>query len=227
MGLVGIGLYTFGEASRLTNIPAREISRWLVGSVGSNKGEKTYYEPLWESELNKEKVRGISFHDLLELRFVKHFREVGVSLQTIRIASTHARELFGSSYPFTSRKFKTDGKTIFCEALEESGEASLLNLKKRQYALEKIVSPSLYASIEFSEDETALRWFPLQNSKKIVIDPQRAFGKPVLTSEGLRTDILFEAYLAEGKDKKKVSRLFDVPVKAVELAIQFEERMVA
>jgi uncharacterized protein (DUF433 family) len=54
-----------------------------------------------------------------------------------------------------------------------------------------------------------------------VLDPEIAFGKPVLMGYGLRTEIVAGAFKAE-KNKKTVASLFDIPVSAVEAAIRYE-----
>ncbi|KAI3594335.1 hypothetical protein D9X30_0567 [Cupriavidus sp. U2] len=224
MKLTGIGLYTFPEAARLTRIPIRDLRRWLDGYAYKDKRSQTTaaVPPLWDTELSHAELDGISFHDLLEVRFVKAFRQHGVSLQTIRVASVRARELFASDYPFTSRQFRTDGRTIFASAMRETGETELLDLVRQQYAFRKVIEPSLYRGIEFGPDECAARWYPSPRSKAVVLDPQIAFGKPVVTDGAVKTSILHEAYLAEG-DKGLVAKLYDVPVAAVDAAIAFEE----
>ena len=224
--LTGIGLYTFSEAGRLISVNTGELRRWLSGYSRLSRGESRQISPLWRTELSEADLDGLSFHDLLEVRFVKQFRLAGVSLQTIRIASAHARELFNSPYPFTCRRFQTDGKTIFAEAVRESGEAELLDLRKKQFAFNAVIRPSLYSGIEFDQDEKAVRWFP-SKTKDIVLDPAIAFGKPVVSGISIRTDTLYQAYLAENKNKQRIARLYEVPIKAIEAAIRFEERIAA
>lgn len=220
MQLTGIGLYTFQEATRLTGIKSGELHRWLHGYKSGDK----MIPPLWEPELSSSNLDGLSFHDLLEVRFVKEFRKHGVSLQTIRIAAQNARKMFNTAYPFTCHRFQTDGKTIFWEAARETGEQDMLDLHHRQFVFEKVIRQSLYDGIEFDIDARALRWFPTR-SKKVVLDPAIAFGKPIVTDAGIRTDILFEAWVAEGKDKKRVARQFEIPVQSVDAAIRFEEQI--
>ncbi|CAM2193235.1 Antitoxin VapB45 [Paraburkholderia kururiensis] len=227
MQLTGIGLYTFHEAALLTKIPVRDLRRWLDGySYRGKKHELISVDPLWEPALADDDLDGISFHDLLEVQFVHAFREHGVSLQTIRVASRHARELFKTDYPFTSQQFRTDGRTIFASAIEETGETELLDLVKQQYAFRKIIEPSLRTGIEFGADRLAARWYPSPRSKAIVLDPAIAFGKPIVTHGSVRTSILSEAFNVEG-DKNLVARLYEVPVAAVDAAVAFEESLVA
>lgn len=226
MQLTGIGLYTFQEAALLTGVSSANLRRWLRGYQSVHGEEKRAMPPLWKTELADSELDGLSFHDLLEARFVKEFHNHGVSLQAIRIIARHARELFDSPYPFTCKRFQTDGKTIFAESLQESGDTELLDLRGKQIVFNKIIRPFLYEGIEFGVDERALRWFPKKN-KKVVLDPAIAFGKPIVTDVGIRTDILYEAYLAEGKNRKLVAQQFEVSQQAMDAAIRFEERLVA
>jgi hypothetical protein len=52
-------------------------------------------------------------------------------------------------------------------------------------------------------------------------------GAFVWQDVGLRTDILYQAFLAEDNDKRRVATQFEVQVKAVEAAIRFEQRLAA
>lgn len=226
MQLIGLGLYTFPQAARLTGIPSVELHRWLQG-YGSESDGVRQHPPLWESELADADVTVLSFHDLLEVRFVKEFRKHGVSLQTIRVVAQNAREMFDTPYPFTCRRFETDGVTIFASAFDENEDGEMIDLRKRQYAFKRIIRPSLYAGIEFGADQRASRWYPLERSRSVVIDPNIAFGKPVVAETAVRTDVLHDAWLAEGKDKKRVARLYAVPVNAVDAAIRYETRLAA
>lgn len=77
MNLVGIGLYSFPEASKLTGVESSQLRRWLRGYSYHPKGEdaKRTASPLWESPLFKDELDALSFSDLLEVRFVDAFPE--------------------------------------------------------------------------------------------------------------------------------------------------------
>lgn len=221
--MLGVGLYTAGEAARYTGIPARDIGRWLFGY----RSGKKYYDGLWRPELADHDVRALGFHDLLEIRFVHAFRQHGVSLQAIRLASSHARTIYDRPYPFTCTRFQTDGRSIFATVLHETGDESLLDLVKKQYTFREVIKPALYAGIEYSDSGKAERWFPQKRNRKIVLDPGRNFGKPVLTDHGIDTSILRQAWETEGENTRFVAAVYQIPVAAVEAAIQFEQRIVA
>lgn len=128
-------------------------------------------------------------------------------------------------------RFRTDGRTIYAEALDEvQQENSLVDLKNCQSVFKDIVKPSLYDVITYDNDmQQAMRWHPEgTRSPIIVIDPARQFGAPIIEETGTPTNTLYQSYLAEGTDTKALtvtSKVYDVPLKAVEAAVRFEQAL--
>ncbi len=237
MSQFGVGLYTLPEAARLIRTEAREIRRWLFGyevSRSDGKGGRHYatYQPLWKPAYADDKTmsaRVIGFRDLLELRIVREFVTSGVPLLVVRRCLETAKELFHVDYPFTAKRFLTDGQTIFVEALSSDKEQALLDLRKKQYAFKAIIKPSLYAGIEY-DGALARRWFPQRGNKVVVVDPRFQFGKPVVGRTAVPTTALYGSYKAEGGDRSAmalVARMFEIEAKEVEAAVRFEETLLA
>ncbi|MCZ7656611.1 MAG: DUF433 domain-containing protein [Xanthobacteraceae bacterium] len=127
--------------------------------------------------------------------------------------------------PFSTRQFRTDGKTIFLEITDHVREGRLLDLKRRQNVFHRIVQPSLH-DLEFNADVLA-RWFPLGMSRKsIVLDPARAFGRPIVSGGGVPTETIAQAMKVEGSPEK-VAKLYELPLAAVRDAITFEQQLAA
>ena len=148
--LLGIGLYTVAEASRLTGIPRASLRRWLRGYTYAAAGERhATSAPVWQRQLpDIDGTLGLGFLDLIEARFVDAFRKWSVPWRVIRLCAERARSLIGSDHPFSSQRFRTDGRTIFAETVDESGEEQLLDLARSQLAFARIIGPSLYEGIE-------------------------------------------------------------------------------
>src|SRR4051794_32694869 len=159
--LLGVGVYTVPEASRLTGIPPRTIRRWITGYSYARGGAVHASPPLWERQIAPvDDSVALSFRDLLEVRFVQFFRTHGVSWQTIKAAAQCAAEIVQDSHPFSTKRFKTDGRSIFAEILQATGEESLLDLAKRQYEFKSFVEPFLFEGIEFADLGIApVRWW--------------------------------------------------------------------
>lgn len=223
--LIGVGLYTLPEASALTGIQTAAIRRWAFGYESRSDGDVIQHPPVWMPQLSGYETRALGFLDLLEVRFVAAFKQHGVSLQAIRAASRFAREYFQSSHPFACKSFKTDGRSIFAEVIEKERleDDVLIDLVKRQYAFREVISPSLYRGIQYGEEGRPLSWRP-GGSRHIILDPNRAFGKPIDSESGVPTEVIYHSFLAEG-DVETVARIYEVKARAVRDAIAFEERL--
>lgn len=159
---IGRGIYTLAEAERLTKVPSPRIRRWARGYTYQYKGENRYTPPIIATEVKPfNGIPAIDFSDLVEVRFLNAFREHGVGWKAIRIAAQRAKELLGRHRPFSTRIFKTDGRTILAEIVKEAGDKVLFDLVKSQYAFEQIVGPFLYAGLEFDQLAEPERWWPL------------------------------------------------------------------
>ncbi|MGH7098108.1 MAG: DUF433 domain-containing protein, partial [Stellaceae bacterium] len=223
--LIGIGLYTVAEASRLTRVSPGRLRRWLRGYTYRAGEHRAASEPVWPRQVpDIDGTLGLGFLDLMEARFVDAFLKAKVPWPVIRRCAEHARELIGSDHPFSSQGFRTDGHTIFAEIVDRTGERQLLDLAKSQLAFGRIIGPSLYAGIEFSESERPARWWPMGERTPIVIDPARAFGQPIISDGGVPTRTLADAVAAEGS-VARVARLFQLEPQSVRSALRFEKRL--
>jgi uncharacterized protein (DUF433 family) len=227
------GAYSASEALRLLNfsragvvrhVSRNTVVRWLQGYDFGPESEG-HSEPLWRPDYhNDNDVIELSFRDLIELRFVKAFRDIGLGLPTIRACYERAAEEVHDDRPFSTQRFRTDGRTIFLEITEGLHEPKLVDLRHRQSVFRTIVEPSL-KDLEFDASAVS-RWYPLGvNRKSVIVDPARAFGRPISAS-GIPTEVLSRAVQVEG-NAARVARLYDVSVAQVREAITFERKLVA
>lgn len=222
---LGIGYYTVAEASRLLKISPLNIRRWLGGYTYTDHGECKEMPPLWTPQLPRgEHHIELGFRDLIELRFVQAFINAGLGLKTIRHCLDFARECVKDDRPFSTHRFQTDGRTIFLEGLRQSGDAELLDLKKKQYAFKQIIERT-FKDLDI-ENNAVTRWRPYNGKPSIVIDPARAFGQPIAATSGVPTVTLAEAVEAEGSIAR-VAYLYEASPSVVRDAVQFEKELLA
>jgi uncharacterized protein (DUF433 family)/DNA-binding transcriptional MerR regulator len=224
----GVGVYSFADAARFIGAAPSELRRWMLGYTRKNgDGEQVFSQPLWVNQLADTGIEGLGFRDLIELRFVHTFRNEGVSLNVIRRTLEVAREKLSAPYPFTCKKFRTDGKRIFLEVLEETGEESLVDVERQQNVIQKIIGPSLREGVELDMQGEAALWYPLRASKAVVFDPARKFGQPILADYDIPTVAIVEAVRAEAGNERRVAKMYDVPLAVVRKALEFEAQAVA
>lgn len=223
---LGIGIYSVTDAARLSGVSVQRIRRWLQGY--SYRVDECVHKspPVWKPQLPiVDGKQAVSFLDLVEIRFVDSFRKHGVSWKTIRAAARYAFEKLHSNHPFSTRQFRTDGRSIFEEAINKTGERQLLDVVKSQLAFRQILSPYLYDGLEFGPSDAVIRWCPVPGLK-VIIDPKRSFGQPVLVGCGIPTITVANAFKAEGS-LRRVAHWFDITTREVQDAVRFEKKFAA
>lgn len=224
---LGRGAFSVSEAARLTGIPARRVHRWLAGYEYRHRDSVRFSPPPLRGDYpTSDGHLSLSFADMIEVRFLDHFLRTGVSWPTIRIAAEKAAEILSRPHPFSSRAFKTDGRVIMVEIAEKTGAPQLLDLTRNQIAFKRILDPYLYRGLEFSPRSDVVRWWPDAGARKIVIDPERSLGRPILARWGIPTATLASAVRVEGS-VETVAAQFEIPRAGVAAALEFEERLAA
>lgn len=210
------GIFTVPDVALLAGVPAQQVRRWFVDTPAR--------DPLFSVErLDGESV--LTFHDLVTALLVRSFRDSGVSMQLIRRCASVAAKELGTERPFASRRFYTDGRTILLDIGQRSGEpgAELLDLATRQGVFRKVIAPFL-SNVEYDIDESAVRWWPQGRRARVVVDPERAFGAPVLARSGIPTRVLAGPYRS-GDTAAKIASWYDIPRAEVLAAVRFEAKL--
>lgn len=212
--LIGIGTYGIPEASRLARVHPRTASRWMRGSGSTKRGR--IFRPDLPVVGNRH---ALSFLDLIDLLVVGRFREEGVSFQSVRRVYDRLSATLNTTHPFGHSRLLTDGRTIFTETLDQLGDEHLEEVLSGQKAMPDVLRPYLKQIVYSPDTNKAARW---NIADGIVIDPDRAFGKPIVAEEGTTTFVLAHAYWANDRNVDLVSDLYDVSTEAVIRAVEFE-----
>ncbi|WP_146032583.1 hypothetical protein [Sphingobium sp. SA916] len=213
------GFYSIGDATRLLGVShAAKLRGWINGWPSSKSG------PIVNRDFKKSPT--VSFLDLMELRFIEYFRGQGVSMQTLRKAAEMARKEWSVQHPFalSDVKYLTDRRRVIAQASEEVGDRPTWELVTGQYLIWDAIEASIAKGVVFDPaTHLASRWKPRPGDHPdIVLDPARAFGKPLVDSAGIPTDALFRQWKAEDGNFDRVARWFNVSRGQVEGAVRFE-----
>ena len=213
------------EAARLVGTSTQTIRRWLLGyRFPTRSGRTGQSGSVFSPALAQiEGYRAIGFLDLVELLFVKAFRDEGVTLPTIRRAAKEAAKRWHTTHPFCLRRLATDGRGIFATVIDDFGEEDLLDLAKSQLAFKKVLQPYL-KQLQYDKDYVVERWWPLGNKKPVCVDPNLCFGRPVTMPVPVPTEIVFEA-AREDQSLAEVAKWYDLPMRSVRAAIEFEKHL--
>lgn len=214
---IGVGLYTIPEAARLAGVAPARIRQWVFGQGGS--------ATLQPQLPRVDGQDAIGFYNLVEVLYIRDLATQGVTWRTIRKAAEHARSVLKDTHPFATRHLHTDGRGLFLEIAQETGDRQLLNLVDGNFAMLEVLERSFIRTITFDgPDERASTWQPVGELDRIIVDPKRSFGRPIDRETGVPTDVLASALTAESGNAERVARWWNVPVEAVWQAAQFEVR---
>ena len=216
------GFYTVSEAARLLRIENKQrIYRWLHSAGSSDAVIERDYDPLNHSQ-------ELSFWDMIEIRFVEHFRSQGLSLQYLRKVATIARKEFSSQHPFALSKaeYLTDRKRIFEQTAEEEGR-KIRELLSGQYEMYDTIETILAKGIAFNPKTfLAEEWHPMPNDcPNVVVNPRYAYGHPVVGKRRVPTAAIFRQWKAEKGDMARVADWWEVDASDINEAIEFEVRL--
>jgi uncharacterized protein (DUF433 family) len=221
--LLGRGIYSVPDVARLTQIEPGTLHRWLRGYHFTHQGAKVFsgrvifgeIEPIHDSF-------AMSFLDLQEARCLQEFRKRHIGWKRLREVHEKARLALDTDHPFSTGQFKTVGRDIVRDFADEHGDHVLLDVARDQTAFREFLEPYL-RGLKFIGDFPAL-WFPLENSRRVVVDPKRAFGHPVVSKRGVPTLVLSRSYKAE-KSYERVARWYEVDVPSVRDAVEYENQL--
>jgi uncharacterized protein (DUF433 family) len=217
--LLQTGIYTVPDVARLVDAPPQRVRGWVAGYPRTKAG------PLLDNDLGWAGDQfAMSFTNLMEVRFIAKFSAFGVRVQAIRAMLAEAKELLRHPHPFaTAAIFKTDGRKIFAEVADATGDSVLYDLKAKNWAMHGIVAQSLMKDVEYDPGGDPLAWRPRKDeTPKVVIRPEVAFGRPTLEGTGIPTRVLFDAFFAEGETEESVARWYGVKRHEVRQAVKFE-----
>lgn len=232
MNALAKGFYTVREAAELIEVGnSTRIKGWLDGYSSSHK------EPLLRRDYKHQKplsYHELSFYDLIEVRFVEHFRQHGVKPRTLRAALESAREIYKTDKPFATNKVRfclsTDAKSIYVQEstiaiANKKEEPKLWNLLKQQYEIVEFIHKVIEDSIKFdASTNLAEIWQPRKKEcPNIYINPKIAYGKPVVKS-GIPTNVIYNMWNATN-DLDVVRNWFEITHAQAREAIRFENEI--
>ena len=211
---LGLGVYSFAEASRYAGIRAARLRAWFRGGAGGG----TRKSILANDYANVDEDSALGFLELIEAFVVGRFRNAGVSMSEIRGAHQRLEAEFGWPHPFAHLRFRTTGRRILAAPPDRDGERAYFDPISRNYWLPDLVDG--LARIDYSpETGLAARW---RIAEGVAIDPRLALGKPVVIGSGVTTRVLARQFEANGRDVSRVADIYGVTDDAVASAVRFE-----
>jgi uncharacterized protein (DUF433 family) len=214
--MIGQGIYTLAEVSRLTEVHPSTVRTWFKdrsGGTGLGCIFHSDYQPV-ESDF------AVSFLDLIDVLVASQFRiRHNVPMRIVRQAHDLLQEELKTRHPFCHSDLYTDGRRIFRFAANKLGEEILSEVVSRQQFFLHIMAKLEH--IDYSElTKLAYRW---RIASGVVVDPSIGMGKPTIENTGVTTYVVANQYFANNKSAPLVADLYEVTEKDVLNAVKFEQ----
>lgn len=178
--MIGVGIYTVDEASLYSGVSTNKLNYWFFGQ-----------HPVIPAKFFRQKV--LTFYEYIAARAIERAREKGVALPKIRQAIKRANDEHGLNVPL-ARKHRLI--LLSGELYIEFPNKEMLQVSgypKGQRAMP--LGDDYQDDLMFDEDGLVQISRPFN---RIILDPTRQFGQPLVENTGYRADILSDAYEAEG-----------------------------
>lgn len=213
--------YTIDEAARYLHVHHQTITYWVIGNEN--------LAPL--STIYTRTPMLLSFKNLVECFVLESLRKIHhMSLPAIRQAVEQLRIAGASKYPLADYDLHTDrrGRLIY---IDENQNMLTCLSSGGQMVFRDIVLPSLRRVVR-NERGIAQRLFPFTRKahfkaptdapRFVVIDPQVAFGMPVLINSRISTAFLLSRKKG-GASVKQLATDYGRPEAEIEEALRLEE----
>lgn len=213
--------YPLAEAARYLKVAPATLRSWVVGRAYPKAGGEGQFRPLVHPPVQRPPT--LSFWNLIESHVLRSLRtEHGVSMDALRKALQYAQREMGIERLLLRRDLCTEGGRVL---LERYGSLIVLSTSG-QLAMQRVFEEHL-KRVDWDEARFPVRLYPFPSAgtsaihRPIAIDPQIAFGRPVLATRGISTSIITDRIDA-GETVEDLATDYDLSPQEIEEAILFE-----
>jgi uncharacterized protein (DUF433 family) len=193
--------YTVAQAAHYLRIPAPTVRSWVLGRDYPRRSGQGRFDPV--ISLPEDPEHRLSFRNLIELAALRALRtEHEFKLSAVRAAMAYARKKLGVADLLASQDLYARPGELF---LEHYGQ--LINLNRAGQLGIHAVLQGLLQRIQWQRG-LAVRFFPVvsgrPDSRSVMLDPEIAFGRPVLARQRVSTSVIVDRINA-GEDAASVA----------------------
>jgi uncharacterized protein (DUF433 family) len=214
--MLGQGVYTMAEVSRLTGLHPGRVRSWF-----KKRADGSGHGPVFESDYQPAAGDyAVSFLDLIDVLVAGTFRDrFSVPMRIVRRAHNLLQVRLGTRHPFCHNDLYTDGRNIFLCAANQLNEEILTEVVSRQQFFLHIREKLHH--IDYNEmTRLAHRW---RIAEGVVVDPSVCMGKPTIAKTGIATYVVANQYHANRQDAGLIADLYGISETDVANAVAFED----
>ena len=214
---LGEGIFLIKDVADILGLPYYKVRHFI-----NEYWDKRFYDDMdGRYSFGSKRDKAVNFYTLIEFYTFYKLREKNIPSQTIHKAHHFLAKELKTPYPFAHAGIRTLGKEIWAEIGN-----NILKLDGRmQLAFGQIIKPLLH-KIEYGNDNIANKFYPLSNSKNVVVDPLHQYGQPTIKGTNIKTTTIFNLYIG-GEPYKFISDLYNIPLQKVKDAVLYHKTKIA
>ncbi|HEV2486770.1 MAG TPA: DUF433 domain-containing protein [Terracidiphilus sp.] len=208
--------YSFYEAASYLGLPESTIRSWFAGMPYGSAPNIKRQEPI----LIPASKELLSFYDIASAHVLMAMKAGGAAQGDLReIVRGLQREYPDSPHPLLGRDFYMFGRDVVLRKMK-----ILLNMTRgRQLGMKGVMNKFL-ARIELDANLMPVRFSPLRTHRErgkgyIVIDPDFAYGRPVIKGTGIAAEIVAKRK-GSGESEARLAKDYRISLRAVKEAVK-------
>ena len=207
---IGQGVYTAKDASLIFKIPYSKVNYWFQWYLKKGKFniDYQYHFPISDKT-------AVNFLTLIEMFVFYSLKENGAKTSAILEAHSALSKQLKTPYPFAQEDYYSIGNKIFVSNEDRIVTAN----KKLQYVFSEGLIP-YSKKINFGNDKLAHKFYPLETSRNIVVDPKHQFGQPIIAGTNILAATIYDWHLGKEEDTF-IAELYNISIESVKDAVSF------
>jgi uncharacterized protein (DUF433 family) len=212
--------YSLTEAARYLKLPAATLRSWVVGRAYPKGESVATFRPLLKPARKQPPL--LSFYNLIEAHVLRSLRtEHGVAIRELRRAITYAERTLKIERLLLNKDLRTHAGEVF---LDEYGKLISLSTSG-QIAMRRMLEEHL-KRVEWDQWQFPVRLYPYVSAeptteRPIAIDPDIAFGRPVVIRAGVSTEAI-AGRIDAGETVEALAEDYDLKPEEIEEAVLYE-----
>lgn len=210
-------IFTVFEASRYLDVPYSTLRGWLQPKQGS---------PLVPTVAERGHLPRLSFLGFAEAFVIAAAKNAGVPAKRIREGVAAVRKEIGVDYALATHRLYLDKAELLVApegGVDIDDPTDLEVARNRQIQMTRVVKQQL-EHISYGEDGIAASLtLPIYGAARVIVDPNEAFGAPILTRTGTRVRDIVSLWRAD-EDVRDIAYDFGLTLEEVQDVIRAQAK---
>jgi uncharacterized protein (DUF433 family) len=214
---LGEGIFTAYDVAHILKIKYGKVNYWFNNHIRDqfkvSSGHDYFYD--------YQDIRAINFYSLIELFALHNLRENKIKSRDIIKYHTWLGGVLNTPYPFATSKWLLSGKDVLL-SLDDKDSQIVVADNAYQLVLRDVISQWTKRIVFDENDGLAFKYYPLGESKSVVVNRFNQFGQPIIEGTNVKTSTIYSYFLG-GESNEAIAELYNLTESQVVDAIEYSK----